>query len=117
MDFEYPAFGKIIVDGTPYDHDVVIDDGQVRPRDKGPSRSLKAEFGHTPLSVDEAIPWSRPTLLIGSGYSGRLPVMPDVVQLAEERGVELVVLPTSQAVDLLNESESSGVNAILHVTC
>lgn len=117
MKIEYPAFGEIVVDGKRYDHDVVIENGRVRSRDKGPSRSLKAQFGHTPLSSEESIPWSSPTLLIGSGYSGRLPITPELAEQAGEHDVKLVVIPTSRAVDLLNGSEVSEMNAILHVTC
>jgi hypothetical protein len=117
MEFDYPSFGVIVIDGQRYDHDVVISDGQVTARDKGPSKSLKTSYGHTPLSVGEEIPWSKPTLVVGTGHSGRLPVAPDIESEAEQRGVDLVILPTSEAVELLNRSAGAGVNAILHVTC
>lgn len=117
MDFEYPSFGKIVVDGTTYDHDLVIREGAVTKRDKGPSRALKSEYGHTPLSADEAIPWSRPRLVIGSGYSGRLPILSEIEEEAVKRGVDVVVMPTADAVGLLNDTDPSEVNAILHVTC
>ena len=48
MDIEYPGFGVIEVEGTRYNHDVVIEAGAVRKRDKGPSRS-RGGSGHTPL--------------------------------------------------------------------
>ena len=35
---------------------------------------------------------------------------------ARRRGVELVVVPTVEAIELLR-SEGAGTNAILHVTC
>ena len=117
MRIEYPAFGRIVVDGTEFDHDLVIEHGTVRKRDKGPSRDRKALHGHTPLSADEEIPWSKPALVIGSGHSGRLPVLPDVEAEAARRGVDLVVMPTSEAVELLNRESVAEVNAILHVTC
>jgi len=117
MDISYPGFGEIIIDGQRYDHDVVIEDGSVSERDKSPSRPLKSSLGHTPLSAKEALPWSRSRLIIGSGYSGRLPVLPEVEHGAEARGVDLVVLPTADAVCLLNDTDQTEVNAILHVTC
>lgn len=117
MEISYPGFGEIVIDGQRYDHDVVIEDDAVSKRDKGPSRPLKSSLGHTPLSAKEALPWSRRRLVIGSGYSGRLPVLPDVEKEAESQGVELVVLPTADAVRLLNDTDQSKVNAILHVTC
>lgn len=117
MELEYPNFGTIVVDGQRYDHDVVIEAGQLRARDKGPSKALKGRFGHTPLSADESLPWSKSTLVIGSGYSGRLPVMPEVAEEAQNQGVDLVVLPTADAVGFLNQNDVAEMNAILHVTC
>jgi hypothetical protein len=115
VDIVYPAFGSIEVEGTTFDHDVVIESGEVRARDKGPSRGRAP--GHTPLTVAEAIPWSGRRLVIGSGHSGSLPVTDDVYDQAAERAVELVVLPTSEACALLRDADPSEVNAILHVTC
>ncbi len=117
MDIKYPGFGVIVVEGTRFEHDVVIEKGVVRPRDKGPSRARKRPGTHTPLSVAEDIPWSNTSLVIGSGYSGRLPIMQDLRDEARAHGVELVVEPTKQACSMLREADPSEVNAILHVTC
>jgi hypothetical protein len=43
-------------------------------------------------------------------------VVEEVQREAEHRKVELVVLPTSQAVDEVNKNPEA-TNAILHVTC
>lgn len=117
MDVEYPGFGWIVVNGERYGHDVVIERGATRERDKTPSRSHPARSGHTPLSIGEDIPWDRPRLVIGSGHSGRLPVLPEVYDEASMRQVELVVLPTADACELLQGTRASDVNALLHVTC
>ena len=117
MDIEYPRFGTVVIDGKRYDHDVILERGSVTKRDKSPSKSLKGRHGHTPLSADETIPWSNPTLVIGTGYSGRLPVLPEVGDEAKRRSVELVVTPTAEAVAVLRDSAESDINAILHVTC
>ncbi len=117
MKVEYPAFGRIIVDGVEYDHDVIIDAGAVSARSKRPSKPLRARYGHTPLSEAEPIPWSHPRLIIGSGYSGRLPITPGVHEMAQAKGVTLEILPTSEACAVLRQLEPSDCNAILHVTC
>ena len=115
MRFQSFSFGSIRIDGITYDHDVVIDGGQVRKRKKKPSQKFREAFGHTPVSIDEAIPWKCRRLVIGTG-TGALPVMEEVKLEASRRQVELVILPTDLAIELL-ERESGDTNAILHVTC
>src|SRR4029434_482646 len=66
-------FGEIEVQGERYTHDVVIDGGKVRKRKKGPSKQFREEFGHTPLSAAEEIPWGCKRLLVGTGANGALP--------------------------------------------
>src|ERR1700716_1805002 len=109
-------FGSICVDGGTYENDLLIDRGQVRKRKKGASKAFRDQFGHTPLSVEETIPWKCRTLVVGTGAEGALPVMREVKDKAERRHVELVIVPTARAIQLLNRKPSS-VNAILHVTC
>ena len=115
MRFESFSFGSIRIDGITYEHDVVIDRGEVRKRKKGRSRKLRDRFGHTPLSVEEKIPWHCRRLVIGTG-TGALPVMEQVKLEAERRKIELIVVPTVRAIELLKQ-RSADTNAILHVTC
>lgn len=115
MRFESFSFGSIRIDGTTYDHDVVIDRGEVRKREKKPSKKFRDNFGHTPLSIDERIPWQCRRLVIGTG-TGALPVMEQVQREAQRREIELVILPTERAIELLKQ-EAADTNAILHVTC
>jgi len=117
MDAKVISFGEVEIDGRRFTHDVVLEGGQVRKRRKGPSKAYKARYGHTPLSADEAIPWSSTRLIIGTGASGQLPVMDEVYAEASRRGVVIVAIPTSEACELLVREGSPGVSAILHVTC
>jgi len=117
MRFESFSFGSISIDGITYEHDVVIDHGQVRKRKKEPSKKFRDPFGHTPLSIEEKIPWrdcSR--LVIGTGAMGALPVMEEVKSEARRLEVKLVILPTAEAIEELR-GNPRGTNAILHVTC
>lgn len=116
MRFGRFAFGSIEIDDVTYEHDVVIEEGRVRKRKKGPSKSLRPQYGHTPLTAAEDIPWSCRRLVVGTGANGLLPVLDDFVKEAEQRQVQLVVLPTVEAIDDLR-SGMSETNAILHVTC
>jgi hypothetical protein len=115
MRFQKFSFGSIRIDGVTYEHDVVIDGGDVRKRKKKPSKKFRDEFGHTPVSVDEKIPWRCKRLIIGTG-TGALPVMDDVKREAKRRKIELLVLTTTEAIETLKK-HPSGTNAILHVTC
>ena len=116
MRFEKFSFGSLQIDGVTYEHDVVIDRGEIRKRKKKPSKAFRADFGHTPLSAAEKIPWKCKRLVIGTGANGALPVMDEVKQEAERRKVELLIFPTAQAMEFLNQ-QSEETNAILHVTC
>jgi hypothetical protein len=109
------SFGSIRIDGVTYDHDVVIDRGQVRKRKKKPSKRFRAAFGHTPLSVEEKIPWKCRRLIIGTG-TGALPVMDEVKKEARSRHVQLLMLPTAKAIEELRK-DPQDTNAILHITC
>jgi hypothetical protein len=89
MRFEGFSFGSIRIDGVSYDH--------------------------TPLSTEEKIPWKCRRLIVGTG-TGALPVMEEVKGEAKRRKVELLIVPTAQAIGILREKPTE-TNAILHVTC
>lgn len=114
MRFEGFSFGSIRIDGVSHEHDIVID-REVRKRKKKASKTFRGAFGHTPLSMEEAIPWKCRRLVVGTG-SGALPVMKEVQVEANRRKVELLIVPTEQAIELLKQNPPD-TNAILHVTC
>ena len=116
MNFESCSFGSVRIDGITYDTDVVIDRGEIRKRKKKASKRFRGDFGHTPLSVEEEIPWKCRALVIGTGMNGALPVMDEVKKEAELREVELIVLPTIQAIEKLKDNPEK-TNAILHLAC
>ena len=74
------GFGWMRVGKTTYDHDIIIHvDGQVSKRKKKASKSLKGEYGHTPLSEHEldVLESEKPErVFIGTGNSGALPLTP-----------------------------------------
>jgi hypothetical protein len=117
MDCRLVSFGLIEIDGERFDHDVVIEKGRIRKRKKGPSKRLRGEYGHTPLTSEEKIPWSAPVLIVGTGASGQLPIADDFYREASDRGVEVVARPTPEACKLLAEADRKSVAAVLHVTC
>ena len=92
------------------------DRGRIRKRKKKPSKKFREEFGHTPLSVDEEMPWKCQRLVVGIGRYGSLPVMDEVRVEARRRKVDLLILPTDEAIEALAK-RAGETNAILHVTC
>ncbi len=115
MRFEKSAFGSIRIDGVTYEHDIVIDRGEVRKRKKKASKKFREAYGHTPLSLEEEIPWKCRHLVIGTG-AGALPVMEEVKREAKRRKIKLLILPTTEAIEVLKGNPKE-TNAILHVTC
>ena len=66
MRFEKFSFGSIRIDRVTYEHDVVIDRGEVRKRKKKPSKKFRESFRHTPVSIEEKIPWQCRRLIVGT---------------------------------------------------
>jgi hypothetical protein len=116
MRFSKLRFGSITIDSVLYKHDVIIDRGKIAKRKKKPSKKFREEFGHTPISIEEKLPWKCRRLIIGTGNYGSLPVMDEVKDEARRRRVELIIAPTDEAVELLDK-EADDTNAVLHVTC
>jgi len=116
MQFTGYSFGSVRVDGVTYDHDLIIDRGKVRKRKKAPSRKFRGAYGHTPLSAEEDIPWRCGRLVIGTGADGALPVLQQVRDEARRRKIDLIILPTAQAIGMLTQT-TKDTNAILHLTC
>jgi hypothetical protein len=85
----------------------VIDRGVIRKRKEMPSKKFRDEFGHTPLSIEEELPWKCHRLVIGTGAYGRLAVMKEVKLEAERRHLELVIVPTREAIRLIEKEVRS----------
>ena len=103
MQFESFSFGSIRIDGTTYEHDIVITGGKVRKRKKQASKKYRDAYGHTPVSIEEEIPWKCKRLVIGTG-TGALPVMDKVKREAKRRKIELLIVPTARAIELPNKN-------------
>jgi hypothetical protein len=113
--FEAFSFGSIRNDGVTNEHDELNDRGQVRKRKKKASKTIREAIGHTPVSTEETIPWKCRRLVIGTG-TGALPVMDEVKKKAKRRHVQLLMLPTAEAIEELRKNPQD-TNAILLVTC
>jgi hypothetical protein len=117
MNTHWIAFGEIEIEGQHYTFDIVIKAGRVEKRRKKRSKNYRGEFGHTPLSTKERIPWGGSRLIVGTGESGSLPIMPAVWAEADRRGIEIVAAPTEEALRLLRDVAAGDAYAVIHVTC
>ncbi len=117
MKARFVGFGEIEIDGQFYDFDVIIDKGKIRKRKKKRSKPYRERYGHTPLSADEEIPWGGKSLIVGTGAYGQLPIMEELFEEAEKRGIEIVSVPTNEACKIISAKKDEKIQAILHVTC
>jgi len=116
MGFEDFAFGLIRIDSVTHEHDVESIMGtSARGRKKRRRNSVTPSVMHHSVKEEE-IPWKCRCLVIGTGAYGRLPVMDEVRREAARREIKLLILPTAQAIEALQQ-DSDKTNAILHVTC
>jgi hypothetical protein len=110
---EFYDFGKIVIDGKEYSSDVIIYPDRVEA-------SWWRKVGHE-LCLDDIkdVFTEKPdVLVVGTGYSGLMRVLPEVEEALREKGIELKVERTKRACDVYNElSRSRKVIAALHLTC
>ncbi len=111
---EFYDFGKIIIDGKEYSNDVIIYPHRVES-------SWWRRVGHE-LCLDDirnVFAEDPDVLVVGTGYSGLMRVLPEVEEALKEKGIELRVERTKRACDVYNElsKKFKKVIAALHLTC
>jgi len=113
-------FGSITLDGTVYDHDVVIDPlGMVSRRKK---KLSKAVYGTSHIiSLAEAEDVYRrgrgaERLIVGTGQYGRVELSPDAFEYFAGEHCDVVLLPTPEAIRAWNDA-AGAVIGLFHVTC
>jgi len=113
MKIDKYGFGHIVIDGKEYKNDVIITPGGVRPE-------WWRKEGHEVSVFDLAeVLASKPKLLIvGTGASGMCRVLPEVEDYCRGQGIELIAVPTPEAVVEYNSLEDKGsAVCALHLTC
>lgn len=113
-------FGSIEIDGKRYGKDVLITSSGVSKRKGG---FLK--FGSHNISKDEIADLGglegKPDLIIvGLGTDSAARLDPATAAWASESGIELVAVPSAEAVERFNQEQEKGtrkVAALIHITC
>ena len=106
-------FGQIVINGKKYTSDVIIFPDRVK-------ENWWRKTGHQLCLEDiaEVITENPEVLIIGTGASGLVRVLPEVKQSLEAQGIQLIAQPTNEACNLYNQlCHSQRVVAALHLTC
>lgn len=106
-------FGRISVGGMTYTSDLIIYPEGVEP-------SWWRREGHrlTPGDLDDVIAARPDLLIIGTGYSGVMAVPAETLRFLEDKGIDVRIQKTTEAVELFNSVQGEKkVIAALHLTC
>ena len=114
MKITHYNFGLIEVDGLAYSSDVIITPDGVEDgwwRKEGHNLAIE--------DLDSVIAAKPDTLIVGSGYYGRMQVPGVTKSFLTGRGIRVEVVPTSDAVEMFNKLQQkyARVVAALHLTC
>lgn len=107
-------FGQITINGQTYDYDIyIVQNGEIKKWWREESHLIDKEDINLALSDKPKI------LIIGTGAYGVAKVSDQAKNLTQKNGVELIILPTPQAVEKYNQLKKDGqiITAYLHLTC
>ena len=106
-------FGQIVINGKNYTSDVIIFPDSVRDnwwRRKGHELFLG--------DITRVLTENPEVLVVGTGTSGLMKVLPEVGRAAEAQGIKLIAETTEEACHAYNQlCRSQKVVAALHLTC
>ncbi len=106
-------FGQVVVSGKKYTSDVIIFPDRVRD-------NWWRKTGHRLCLEDiaEVMTENPEVLVVGTGASGLMRVLPEVERGVETQGIKLIVETTDRACHIYNQlCHSQRVVAVLHLTC
>jgi len=113
MHIDRYEFGLVVIDGRAYRQDLLLWPGHV----KSDWWRLEAHLLQA-ADVAEALAADPQVLVVGTGQPGRMQVDPDLAAYLQDRGIDLVAVPTREACQLINQLASKRrLAAALHLTC
>lgn len=111
------SFGKMVIDGQDHDSDlVIVPEGKVKYWGFDPDNNhiFSREF------IEDLITDKVKTIIIGTGYNGAASLNAEAQELVEQiksKGIQVHIMPTSEAVKLFNASSKRGLLACFHLNC
>lgn len=105
-------FGRVLVDGTEQTSDVIVLPDRVVP-------NWWRKEGHALVLEDlaDVLDDLPERLVVGTGADGRMRPDPDCVKRLEERGIEVEVFRTDEAVGRYAGLDPARTAVALHLTC
>jgi hypothetical protein len=106
------SFGRIVVDGEEETRDVIVLPERV-------VRGWWRRDGHALVleDLEDVLEELPARLVVGTGAHGRMRADPSALDALEERGVEVEVFPTDEAVRRYGALNPAETAAALHLTC
>jgi hypothetical protein len=114
MNIDDYRFGRVVIDGRTYTSDVIVFPDRVKDgwwRNKGHELC--------PSDLGEVVEEKPKMLVVGTGASGLMSVLPKTEEYLEQHNIALKVEKTAQACQTFNQLRRSGENVVaaLHLTC
>jgi hypothetical protein len=113
MHIDSYEFGHMVIDGQAFRNDLLIWPGRLKSdwwRREGHLLQLE--------DVTEALAADPQVLVVGTGNPGNLRVDPDLEDYLKDKGIDLIVRPTREAVMVINDlAGRRRLAAALHLTC
>jgi len=112
-------FGEITIDNKRY-HQVLIIGKTIKERDY---KKLEELFNTSHKiggwEIEELLSNDPKIIIIGIGQNGAMEVDQDVIKKFQDKGIEVIVAETPQAVEIYNTRVKSEkhINALIHTTC
>jgi hypothetical protein len=106
------SFGRVLVDGGEETRDLIVLPSRI-------VRNWWRRDGHALVLEDlnEVLDELPPCLVVGTGAHGRLEPDAQLPAQLGERGIDVEVLPTAEAVHRYGELDPAATAAALHLTC
>lgn len=104
----------MIIDGSQYEHDVIVHRHAVSTWRRAESHMF--DLDEFKAIVDKNKPKS---VVIGNGHDGVMRVDPEIKKWCQEKNIKLTIKKTGQAKDVYNEQliDKKDVLGMFHLTC
>ena len=108
---QHYEFGKIIIDGKTYTHDVKIKKDKIEDwwREEGHVCSIN--------DIKDCVDEKPDVIIIGTGHDGVMKVPEDTIEFLKDNNIEFVIDTTGNAVKRFNELEGKNIIGAFHLTC